>query len=581
MLSELATNAVQHAATAFEVDRRRRARAAPSVRVARQRQAPGATPPPRSRTPDAPHGRGLHIVRTLADAWGIEMRRDQPGKTVWFTVVGSSRPAPVPSWCGRSRWGASAGTTSDDGAALTVGADGTGSVDAARRSTPWPDPRRARRARRAARRRGGHRRATARSTTSTWRPKSSWAGRTGRSWAAPPSTSCPTRWPSRSDAGFGHFIRIAGRGAGRPEALRGDQARRRLRGRHRARAQSIFEHPLAGTVVVGIFRPRDDRKLQRWSELTSELLEILGDAPIDDPPAERLLSTLGRRLDWDVTTLWALAATTSWCAGTCGRAARPSRPPSHRRRPPTRRAGARGCRAGSSSTASPSGCPTWRSDWRFATDALAQDGLRSAYAFPIRYRGACVGVVKMLSRAPARARSIRGRAHGRRRRPPRRVAARVGPGGRARAAARRAARGAAAQRVPAAGHPGALRGRRLPRDGRAPGPGLRARARRPVPHRHRRRGRADAPHGGLARRPGQAVADRGAAHDATRPIRRARTRRWRSCAAGSPCGARTCPTSSCATRAGTSATTRSSSARFHLVHDGAAAAARRDGSSAP
>ncbi len=70
---------------------------------------------------------------------------------------------------------------------------------------------------------------------------------------------------------------------------------------------SIFDHPLAGPVVVGILRARDDTKLQRWSELTSELLEILADAPIDEPPAERLLSTLGRRLDWDVTTLWTVS----------------------------------------------------------------------------------------------------------------------------------------------------------------------------------------------------------------------------------------------------------------------------------
>ena len=32
------------------------------------------------------------------------------------------------------------------------------------------------------------------------------------------------------------------------------------------------------------------------------------------------------------------------------------------------------------------------------TDALVKDGLQSAYAFPIHYRGACVGIVKMLSR---------------------------------------------------------------------------------------------------------------------------------------------------------------------------------------
>ena len=61
---------------------------------------------------------------------------------------------------------------------------------------------------------------------------------------------------------------------------------------------SIFDHPLAGPVVVGILRARDDTKLQRWSELTSELLEILADAPdrraprrappLDPGPAPRL-----------------------------------------------------------------------------------------------------------------------------------------------------------------------------------------------------------------------------------------------------------------------------------------------------
>ena len=30
---------------------------------------------------------------------------------------------------------------------------------------------------------------------------------------------------------------------------------------------SMFDHPLAGRVVAGIFRSRDDRRLQRWSEL--------------------------------------------------------------------------------------------------------------------------------------------------------------------------------------------------------------------------------------------------------------------------------------------------------------------------
>jgi serine/threonine-protein kinase RsbW len=42
--------------------------------------------------------------------------------------------------------------------------------------------------------------------------------------------------------------------------------------------------------------------------------------------------------------------------------------------------------------------PDLARDRRFMTGALARDGLQSAYAFPIRYRGTCVGVVKMLSR---------------------------------------------------------------------------------------------------------------------------------------------------------------------------------------
>ena len=86
---------------------------------------------------------------------------------------------------------------------------------------------------------------------------------------------------------------------------------------------------------------------------------------------------------------------------------------------------------------------------------------------------------------------------------------RAGAADRARGPGRRAARGPAAQRIPAAGRGGALRVRGLRRNGRAPGPGRRARAGRPVPHRPRGRRQADAPDGGLARRPRQAPARRG------------------------------------------------------------------------
>ena len=253
---------------------------------------------------------------------------------------------------------------------------------------------------------------------------------------------------------------------------------------------SIFDHPLAGPWSSGIIRPRDETKLQRWSELTSELLEILADAPIDEPPAERLLSTLGRRLDWDVTTLWALSADQELVCRHVW-----TRTPEHR---PRLRAGEGGrsdqrergpSRAGSSSTASRCGWPTSSADQRFVTDALvrgrAAERLRLPGPLPRRVRRDRQDAEP----SPARTRPVRRRAHGRGRRPPRRAAARVGAGDRARAAGRGAPRGPAAQRVPAAGHPGALRGRRLPRDGGAPGPGLGPGHGRPLPHRHRGRGR--------------------------------------------------------------------------------------------
>src|SRR5277367_682374 len=63
MLSELATNAVQHAATEFEVG----VRVAPDghlVRVEVTDAAP-SFPTPQEEIADAPHGRGLQIVQTL------------------------------------------------------------------------------------------------------------------------------------------------------------------------------------------------------------------------------------------------------------------------------------------------------------------------------------------------------------------------------------------------------------------------------------------------------------------------------------------------------------------------------------
>jgi anti-sigma regulatory factor (Ser/Thr protein kinase) len=93
MLSELATNAVQHASTDFEVA----IDVAPDkghVRVAVS-DAAETFPVPRDTDTEASDGRGLHIVRELADAWGIDVRRGRPGKTVWFWLLLPAPGAPV------------------------------------------------------------------------------------------------------------------------------------------------------------------------------------------------------------------------------------------------------------------------------------------------------------------------------------------------------------------------------------------------------------------------------------------------------------------------------------------------------
>ena len=86
MLSELATNAVQHAATEFEVAVTVTPEPAGRfVVVCVRDQAPGF-PSPQEPPAEAPHGRGLRIVDALANAWGVEVRGERPGKTVWFAA---------------------------------------------------------------------------------------------------------------------------------------------------------------------------------------------------------------------------------------------------------------------------------------------------------------------------------------------------------------------------------------------------------------------------------------------------------------------------------------------------------------
>ncbi len=87
MVSELATNSVQHARSAFEITI---ASSDGSLRVA-VRDCGEGQPELRSPTPREPRGRGLRIVEALAASWGVEPA--PKGKTVWFTVPRSSEPS--------------------------------------------------------------------------------------------------------------------------------------------------------------------------------------------------------------------------------------------------------------------------------------------------------------------------------------------------------------------------------------------------------------------------------------------------------------------------------------------------------
>lgn len=82
MVSELATNAIVHAVTGFEVSIDR-TKSKVRVEVA---DLGGGEPELQSPTTTELHGRGLQIVEELSDEWGITERAGDRGKTVWYEV---------------------------------------------------------------------------------------------------------------------------------------------------------------------------------------------------------------------------------------------------------------------------------------------------------------------------------------------------------------------------------------------------------------------------------------------------------------------------------------------------------------
>ncbi|MCU1466077.1 MAG: hypothetical protein JWM72_2005 [Actinomycetia bacterium] len=82
VVSELATNCVRHAGTAFTVD----IETTPlELRVEVTDTGSGV---PIVRSPDASElsGRGLRLVRELSDDWGVTAADGDAGKSVWFTL---------------------------------------------------------------------------------------------------------------------------------------------------------------------------------------------------------------------------------------------------------------------------------------------------------------------------------------------------------------------------------------------------------------------------------------------------------------------------------------------------------------
>ncbi len=360
MLSELVTNAVRHTAGPFTVCVLRE----PANGRVRVEVADGdeRLPAPADAPSDASSGRGLQIVRALAESWGFDVRQGRPGKTVWFTATLAPQPSreeqPDRPW--PVVRGVRLVLDSLADAVVATDADGViGYVNAAAEELlGWP--------------------------------AGSLVGRSALDLVADSLAE-----PLRRD--FPGYLQQ------RTTGLAGERLTAPIKRADGTEVEtelviSQVEHPLGGIVVVGIFRARDDSRLQQWSELTTELVEILADAPIDDPPAERLLSTLGRRLKWDVTTLWTISPNGELvCRHVWTRA--PDLTP--------RFVGEKKAEPRSGSE----GIPRWVVEhneplWvhelatvdRFVTDGLHADGLTSAFAFPIRYRGAVVGVIKMLSR---------------------------------------------------------------------------------------------------------------------------------------------------------------------------------------
>ncbi|WP_223205891.1 ATP-binding protein [Streptomyces xanthii] len=88
LTSELVTNALVHTDREAEIT----ATVRPDGLRVEVRDYTGRRPEPRARpADDGTHGRGLFLVESLADAWGVSAPGPgDPGKVVWFELTGDA-----------------------------------------------------------------------------------------------------------------------------------------------------------------------------------------------------------------------------------------------------------------------------------------------------------------------------------------------------------------------------------------------------------------------------------------------------------------------------------------------------------
>jgi len=86
--SELATNCIRHGATTFEI---RIDQQADRILIEAEDDSAG-DPVVRSPAPTDTSGRGLQIVKALANSWGVVKQKGSGGKTVWAVLAVPASP---------------------------------------------------------------------------------------------------------------------------------------------------------------------------------------------------------------------------------------------------------------------------------------------------------------------------------------------------------------------------------------------------------------------------------------------------------------------------------------------------------